>query len=85
MIRKDMMSQKTMDVLSSPKEKKDFNVIIEAMSMVACLKKIDVKRMDSDAVLAFAKKYAEDINKEYKRIDTLKKYKQKKEERAKFW
>lgn len=85
MIKRDMLSPKTIEALSRPKEKKDFNIIIEAMSMVACLKKIDVKRMDSDGVLAFAKKYAEDINKEYKRIDTIRNYKKKKEERVRFW
>jgi len=68
------------------KDKKDFNVMIECITTVATLKKINVRTLSSDGIMSFAKKYAQEINDEYKRIDTMKKANQpKKEEKKKFW
>ena len=88
MIRKDMFSKKDMNEVSTiyrTKGKKDFDIIIESISTVACLKKVDVKVMTSDGILSFARKNADDINKEYRRIETIRKYKKEKEEKARFW
>lgn len=68
------------------KDKKDFNVMLECISTVATLKKVNVRTLSSDGIMAFAKKYAQEINDEYKRIQDMKKAKEpKKEEKKKFW
>lgn len=86
MIIKDLIKTNNSPVYKW-KEKKDFNLIIESISIIACLKKIDVKKMSSDEIISFTKKYASEIGDEYKRMEYAKKNfnLNKKEKPNKYW
>lgn len=51
------------------KKKKDFNNMIQAISNIAALNKIDIKKYNYNQIINFTKKYSLDINKEYKNIE----------------
>lgn len=72
MIKRDIIKPNDSTSLNW-KEKKDFNLIIACISNVATLKKVNVKTMTSDAIMNFTKKYANEINEEYKRMEDMKK------------
>lgn len=67
------------------KEKKDFDMMINCIATVAMLKKVNVKAMTSDGIMNFAKKYANEINQEYKRMEEMKKVNLIKKEDKKYW
>lgn len=85
MIKRDIIKPNDSSSLNW-KEKKDFNLMIACIANVATLKKVNVKTMTSDGIMNFAKKYANEINEEYKRMEDMRKENlPKKEEKKKYW
>ena len=71
------------------KPKKDFDTMIEAISMVALKHKVNVKAMSHDQILNFVERRKNEINDEFKIIDenkkAQKKVKNKETEKKKYW
>lgn len=71
------------------KPKKDFDAMIEAISMVALKHKVNVKAMNHEQVLNFVERRKNEINDEFKIIDENKKaqkqIKNKEPDRKKYW
>lgn len=85
MIKRDIIKSNEPQSLKW-REKKDFDIMINCIVTVATLKKVNIKAMTSDGVINFAKKYANEINEEYKRMEDMKKANpHKKEEKKKYW
>jgi len=85
MIKRDIIKSNEPQSLKW-KEKKDFDMMINCIATVATLKKVNIKAMTSEGIMNFTKKYANEINEEYKRMEDMKKANlPKKEEKKKYW
>lgn len=71
------------------KKKKDFDTMIEAISMIALKHKVNVKAMNHEQVLNFVERRKNEINDEFKIIEENKKNRKevnnKEPERKKYW
>lgn len=85
MIKRDIIKSNETPSLKW-KEKKDFNMMLTCISTIAIFKKVNIKLMTSEEILSFTKKYSNEINEEYKRMENMKKIStNRKEEKKKYW
>lgn len=85
MIKRDIIKSNEPQSLQW-KEKRDFDMMISCIATIAAFKKVNIKAMTSESIINFAKKYANEINEEYKRMEDMKKVNlPKKEDKKKYW
>lgn len=70
---------KATKLLDMGKPKRDFNLMLEAIVNVAVMKGMDVKQLNDKEIISLVKAYAGDISEETKRLESIRKAKEKKE------